>query len=665
MSKRTINGEMYERTLVLDRAQADDQSRSVPAALSSEVEVDRWFGKERLVHEADAIDLSRTDDGLPMLFNHNSDLPIGVIRDIEIQDRKLRGVLHFSNNAKASEVWGDVRDGFLKDISIGYRIQKWEEENDSDLINVTRWMLHEASVVSVPADATVGINRKLEGQRMSDTPKDTGGDSAQDDDGLNVVDFKITRERNLKEGKAKGMKQERKRISDIRAMFGPHLDRGAEYADLMDECIDKGVPLERATAYLLDLYGGEHEPLTTDFQQDEHNGSLDRGTTADMGKPARMKGNVSAGTDSLDKFLEGAERSIIAKAGLMSDKSEERDARSSELGGMSLSELAREYLRVTNINAAGMDKRAMVGAAFTRGIISHGTSDFANLLENVANKAALIGFDEAEETWSTWCRSGSLPDFRQGSRVNMSTFGDLDIVYENGEYKYGTFSDLKETLTLVTYGKLFSISRQAIINDDVDAFSRIPRSMGRAANRKVGDLAYAVLTGNPTMNQDSTALFIAGHSNFVANGSGAAPSVATLETAFTAMATQTDPAGNTLNIMPNYLIVPHALRGTAEVLQSATYDPAGTAGTLTPNTVQGRFQVVADARLDSNDAAAWFLAGNQNVYDTVEVAFLDGNDAPYLESKDGWSQDGVEYKVRIDAVAAPLDFRALYMNDGN
>jgi len=659
MSKRTINGEVYERTLVLDRAKANDKARTVPAALSSEVEVDRWFGSEQLVHDADSVDLSRTNDGLPMLFNHNSDLPIGVIREIEIGgDRKLRGVLHFSNNAKASEVWGDVRDGFLKDISIGYRIQKWEEESDSDLVRVTRWMLHEASVVSVPADSTVGINRNMEGQTMPDTPKDKGKESAHDDD-LNVVEISATRKRNLEEGEKHGRKVEMKRQTDIRKSFEPFLNRDG-VRDLLDSCISKVVSTSRASDALLELLGGDIDPLAGEYRQDEFNGSMDAGTAKDTGKGIRM------GADALDRYLVGAEQAISVRAGLIEDRDEARKARENEFYGLRMSELAREYLRIVNHDTAGMDQRAMIGAAFTRaGIIGHGTSDFSNLLENVANKAALIGYDEAEETWRTWCRVGTLPDFRQGSRVNMSTFGDLDVVYENGEYKYGTFSDLKETLTLVTYGKLFSISRQAVINDDLDVFSRIPRSMGRAANRKVGDLAYAILTGNPTLNQDSTAVFHANHSNFIDNGSGGAPSVTTLEAAFTAMATQTDPASNTLNIMPSYLIVPHALRGTAEVLQSGQYDPAGTAGTLTPNTVQGRFQVVADARLDSNDAAAWFIAGNQNTYDTVEVAFLDGNDAPYLESKDGWSQDGVEYKVRIDAVAAALDFRALYMNDGN
>ena len=130
------------------------------------------------------------------------------------------------------------------------------------------------------------------------------------------------------------------------------------------------------------------------------------------------------------------------------------------------------------------------------------------------------------------------------------------------------------------------------------------------------------------------------------------------------MGTQTDPAGNTLNIRPAYLIAPLALEGTAQVLMSAHYDPAGTAGTLTPNTVMGTFQVVTDPRLDAFNSAGWFMAANPQMHETVEVAFLDGNQSPYMEQKDGWSQDGTEFKVRIDAVAAPLDFRGLYYNDG-
>lgn len=492
---------------------------------------------------------------------------------------------------------------------------------------------------------------------------DPGTEGAAQGEVINVDDFKMNRQRNMKDGEKKGVKEERKRILEIRRVFAPHIARGSEYTDLMDECIDKGVPINRSIDALLEMLAGEHEPLAGEFLQTEHDGSMDRKTARDVA-PAR-RGEITSGATEMEKFVEGVEEALLVKAGIITDKEKVKIIRANEFHSMSLSELPREYLRRAGDSARG-SKLDIVGKALTRdGIISHGSSDFANLLQNVANKALQIGYEEAPETWQAWCRVGSLPDFRQGTRPNLSTFGDLQIVYENGEYKYGTFSDLKEVLTLVTYGKLFSISRQAIINDDLNSLSRIPQSMGRAAARKVGDLAYSVLTSGTStlMNQDGVALFDAStHANYVT--SGAAPSVTTIEAAKVAMGTQTDPAGNTLNIRPAFLIVPLAKEGTAQVLQSAQYDPAGTAGTLTPNTVQGTFTVVSDPRLDAFNSSGWFMAANPNMHETVEVAFLDGNQSPFMEQKEGWSQDGTEFKVRIDATAVALDYRGLYYNDG-
>ena len=177
-----------------------------------------------------------------------------------------------------------------------------------------------------------------------------------------------------------------------------------------------------------------------------------------------------------------------------------------------------------------------------------------------------------------------------------------------------------------------------------------------------GDIVYAVLTTgtSTTMVQDGVALFDAStHANYVT--SGAAPSVATLNSGRTAMATQTDPQGKVIGLRPRHLIVPIALQTTAETLIAATYDPAGTAGTLTPNPFQNSMNVVADHRLDTHNPAGWYLAAGMN---TVTVGFLNGQSSPYLESKDGWSVDGVEYKVRIDAAAVASDYRGLYYNDG-
>ncbi len=202
------------------------------------------------------------------------------------------------------------------------------------------------------------------------------------------------------------------------------------------------------------------------------------------------------------------------------------------------------------------------------------------------------------------------------------------------------------------------------MNDDLSALVNVPRGMASAAARVIDDKVINVLINNAALNQDSTALFHANHSNLVAPGSGDPPTVSSIQAGFVAMAKQTGPQGAILDITPSLLIVPVTLDATARTIVNAINDPAGTTF-MEPNPFQGRLEVVSTARLDADDPLQWYLSANPNTFDTVEVAFLDGQDAPYLETKDGWSVDGVEYKVRLDCVAAALDFRGLYQNDGN
>jgi hypothetical protein len=180
--------------------------------------------------------------------------------------------------------------------------------------------------------------------------------------------------------------------------------------------------------------------------------------------------------------------------------------------------------------------------------------------------------------------------------------------------------------------------------------------MGRAARRTVGSHAYAVLTGNPTM-PDGVALFHATHGNLAS--SGAVLSVASLGAAIAAMQVQTAD-GQTLNIRPRFLIVPPAQEMLARQLLNSTVDPTATKG-MAMNPVANAVELIVDARLTGT---AWYLAADPNAFDTVEVAYLDGAEEPFLDEKDGWNSDGVEYKVRIDAGVAPLDYRAFYKNPG-
>lgn len=652
------SGHTFTRTLTLDRASVDEDKRTVAAALSSESEIERFFGREVLVHAPEAVDLSRAVDGLPLLFNHDRNTPIGVVRDLIIEGGRLRGVLHFSNNARAQEVWGDVRDGFLRDVSIGYQIREWTETKDSDLVTVTRWLLFEASVVTIPADQSVGIGRDGEpavpAELVAAAARRQGAALLTREGDEPAGQYEKVRTLALDEGERLGRERERERLAEITALFEPEAFRGAAFDQLRTGAIGGGWSVDRTRKALLELVGtGNAGPLggggaTT--QRDERSG----------------RGIVTPGDDGLERFVRGAELALAVRGRIDNDAEAVREAREGGFLSMTLAEVAREYLRAVGDDLRGISNRDQLvrRALQVRGVLgAHGTSDFANLLENIANKALLMGWTEAEETWQMIARVGSLPDFRQATRTGLSEFTDLELVYENGEYKRGDLSDRKEPLTLGTYGKLFGLSRQAIVNDDLGAFTMVPRKMGRAAKRIPGDLVYGVLTANAALNQDATALFHANHNNL---GTAGAISVATVSELRTLMATQTDgqAAANGLNIPLSRLIVPVALEDTARVLAASEYDPASTTNSRAPNPHRGRFEVVADARLDAADAAQWYGSADPNLYDTLECAFLDGQTEPYLESQDGWTIDGVEYKVRLDCVAVALGYQGLARNAG-
>lgn len=413
-----------------------------------------------------------------------------------------------------------------------------------------------------------------------------------------------------------------KRVDGINAAF----DGFEKHIELRNKCIaDPECSIEDARAKLLNELGRDQQPHASVHVGDE-------------GNQAKVKAMADV---------------VAMRAGLK--KSEE--VGQNPFRGKTLLGMAEACLDARNVSTAGMDRMGIVAAAFT-----HSSSDFSTLLANTANKAMLMGAEEADETFQRWTRTGQLGDFKVASRVDLNEFPSLDKVQEGAEYKYATMGDRGETIQLATYGKLFSITRQAIINDDLDAFTRIPARMGRAALRTVGDLVYAILTSNPAMS-DGTALFHADHSNLLTGGG---ISTATVDAMRVAMATQKGAGGKAnLNIRLAHLLVPVALEGAANVVRDSQFEVgASNKNNTTPNSVRGTFDVIADSRLDSASASVWYGAANSGINDTIEVAYLDGNSMPVLEQQNGWNVDGVEFKVRMDAGVSPLDHRGLAKNPG-
>jgi hypothetical protein len=422
--------------------------------------------------------------------------------------------------------------------------------------------------------------------------------------------------------KAEAVKVERERTMTIRAAVAK-AGLAGEYAD---ELVNGGWTVQEAQAMIIDKWSKEGVKPTV---------------------------SASVTVDAADNFVEGATQALMAKAGLG------KHDPANSLNNRSLFDLAEMTLVQAGAGTRGMDKMSLVQAAFSpRAAITHTSSDFTRILANVANKAMLKGYEEAGETFQRWTAAGSLPDFKPQSRVDLNLFPSLEKVEEGAEYTYGTIGDRGESIQLATYGRLFSVTRQAIINDDMSAMVRVPQRMGRAAIRTVGNLVYAILTGNPTM-ADGQPLFSAAHNN----DGNLGLSIDGLDAGRVAMALQQDPDGvavGGLNIQPAYLIVPVALSGEARILLNSQYVPGET---FVPNRVQGFAELVFDARLDANSSTEYFLAASPSLYDTIEVAYLNGAQAPVLEQKEGWGVDGVEFMVRLDAGVKALDFRGLYRSN--
>lgn len=374
-------------------------------------------------------------------------------------------------------------------------------------------------------------------------------------------------------------------------------------------------------------------------------------------RPARDTRLIS---DASARFVHGATAALSKRYNLVGGEL-------NEFSPATLMELARHSLALAGNDRKGLVDARMVadvalsggrggGAYMSAGAGMHSTSDFTDILANVASKAVLKGWEEAPETFDAWTMKGSVSDFKPNKRVDLNTFPSLEEVPEGAEYTMGTMGDRGATVQIASYGKIFAITRQAIINDDQQLFVTLPMRMGRAAKRTIGNLVYAVLTDNAAM-ADNIALFHEDHANLAS--SGAAPNVTTLDAGRVAMARQTDTEGQVLNIRPRYFLVPMELEGVASSLMASQWDPAYTQ--QVPSHVKGMAEVISDGRLTGN---AWYLASNPQATDTIEVAYLNGESQPTVEQRDGWYVDGVEFKVRMDAGVAVLDHRGLYKNAG-
>ncbi|MGD9835730.1 MAG: ClpP-like prohead protease/major capsid protein fusion protein [Piscinibacter sp.] len=319
-----------------------------------------------------------------------------------------------------------------------------------------------------------------------------------------------------------------------------------------------------------------------------------------------------------------------------------------DVRGLSIAGMAERVLSMHGRSVSSMSRAELINAALT-------TSDFPLLLANVSGKALRMGYEFAPFT-ASWTGERTVADFKQQSLVSLSEAPSLDKVNEGAEYKYGNLSESNSTFKADTYGKLVRITRQALINDDLSAFSNMPQAMGQAARRLEMKMVYDLLTSNPTLG-DGFALFHANHGNLSTAGS---PDLAKLGAARAAMRKQKGIAGaDYLDPTPRYLIVPVALETACEQLLASLVDPSKNNATPNVEWVRG-LELVADPRLDEVSASVWYLAASPQQTEGIVRAYVEGQDRPHLDQQEHFSRDLVEFKVRMDIGVGVVDYRALH-----
>jgi ATP-dependent protease ClpP protease subunit len=292
----------------------------------------------------------------------------------------------------------------------------------------------------------------------------------------------------------------------------------------------------------------------------------------------------------------------------------------------------------------GKSRASIIKAAMT-------TSDFPELLSTTANKTLGTRLEAITTEHRQLCDKGDLTDFKPAKAINVSALPGLVRKHEAGEIVYGAITDGAETYQLATYARGLILSREALINDDLDGFGALLRTAANTAGRLERDLVFAVLTANAALS-DGVALFHADHGNLDTSSAGIA--IAGLNAARVLMRKQQDSNGGYVLTDPRFIVCPVVEEGDAEAVVAAlTYRPASNVELDVPKWVKS-LVVVSDPRLDAVDAADWYLLSHPAAAPVIKLGYLNGQTTPEVDNEVDFDRDVMKFKIRFDVACAAV-----------
>lgn len=536
--------------------------------------------------------------GAPVLDGHRQDSVdriLGVVTAAHADGERGMASVQFSERADA--VWRDVKAGILRSVSVGYVVQRWQDARGANGLRVR------TAIQWTPKELSIVALPADAGATTRGDPMDPNADPNPEADDLKARAASNTEIRKLVEA--------------------AKLDH-----TVADSLIERSATIDEARRELFDMLTGT-PPVTVRHQR------VDLGEQHDAPEKlvARMSEALTCrltGTAPKDEAARPyMHRRVVDLAGELLEARGERGVRG--------------WSPDTILTRAGM----------------HVTGDFSTLLTSTGNRVLLAAFEAAPNPLRSLARRTTITDFRTKTTVKLSEAPKLLEVNEHGEVQHGTRGEAKEAYALKTFARIFSLSRQALINDDLGAFGDFGRAAGRAAAETEADVLTALLTANSgdgVTLDDGQPLFDTTHENIA--GSGTAIDVAALAAARLAMRSQKGLDGVTpVNAVPRFLLVSPAKETQAELVLA----------TLTPavvdevNPFAGRLTLLVEPRLSGN---GWYVFADPAALPVLEYAYLSSAQGPQMASREGWDVLGVEFRVVLDFGAGVVDHRGAYRNAG-
>lgn len=661
---------LYRNLGIECTATSEENPRTIEFSFSSEKPAKRYRRdkknklveyEEILLHESEEnMDFSRLRAAGSLLYNHDSNQVIGRIDDVyyDALNKKCRCRATFDEDYESYKIMDKVKSGSIKGVSFGYIINDFElrKENKVEKLLATKWTPYEITITPIPLDENVGIGRSLkggteemeekeeirseEGKNKEDSKEESKKEDEKENDN-NASEEEVDKkedEESEKDGKKSSKECEKnKRELDIEMTMAKNekqrclditkLCRSFNIAnERVEEFIESDKTLDEVRAILLDEFKEKKRGLEV--------------------------GGVEVTGNGRDNFTRDITSALMVKAGY-GEGNEKDEIRN--MAGMGFRDIAIQSLKYEGIDAGRMNNDELFKRALSPG------GAFASVMDNTVNKSMAKAYQAAPTTFEKWTTKGSETNFKGSTRYRISEAGELTKIAENGEFEFDEMKDEGVKTSVATFGKSFGLTREALINDDLGILTRVPMAYVVAAKRGINKLVYKTLASNPTIYDGQKLFDESKHKN---QGTAGAMSVESIGEFRKLLRKQTNLRGEeVLNIPLKYILVPAALETKAEQLLLSVADINGAHSGVT-NPFRGKFEIISDAELDGYSEAAYYGIGDKNVAESIVVSYLNGKEAPTLESQIAFDRLGINYRIFIDYGVNVVDYRAMVMNAG-